>query len=345
MKQTTLVPTLEVLVKHQEKIHSAADTCTKEIFAAIPSLKAYSQFIDLLSLENSYTNGAIIHGDAGVGKSKMILEKLEKSGKRYKIFNTYTTPLSLYELLYNNRDKIIVLDDISQLLNDKKAVAILKSALFNPSGKRYLTYSSTSKVLEERGIPDKFVFNGQIIIILNEIPKTLRESFQALLSRVYSHKIQLTLKEKIDLVRIVFKHNSISYLTNTQKAVFLKFLESLVGFSNIHRYNVRTAMKCAEIFKSFGCDIEECKELFYSLLGTEPKLRKFITIETEADKRFMPVEKRIEIFKQVTGYSRREYFNIKSKYYTMKFGEQASISNESREIKLLMNKVGGEDAE
>jgi len=284
----------------------------------IPSFRSFYTFIDLLLSDAEYTHGAIIHGDAGIGKTKGVEVRLARSGKPYAFYNSYSTPLAFYELLYHDNGKTIVLDDVNTLLKNPASVAILKAALFSVSGQRLITYSSTAKVLEERGIPARFIFTGRIIIIMNEIPTTLRETFQALLSRTYEYQLRLSQDEKMELIRIVFDSTNTFGLQGPDKLELIFFLEKLVNFGNLHQFNIRTALRSAEIWAKLG--EEKAKPLIIDLMDADPKLKAFLILEDKA--KDLSVKRKVSIWEETTGYSRRAYFEIKSKYFRTRYGRE-----------------------
>jgi hypothetical protein len=310
---------------------AAGTTDTDELIAEkIPAFRSMFEFIDLLLGDSEYTQGAIIYGDAGVGKTHGLCKRLAKRGMPYALFNSYSTPLAFYELLFRNNGKLVILDDVNTLLHDPKAVAIMKAGLFSAGGARLITYSSTAKVLEERGIPGSFIFTGRIVILLNEIPQTIRETFQALLSRVYSHEVKLSLQEKKDLVRIVFEGSEVFGLVRQQKMVVLNLLTGCLDFSNAHRFNVRTALRAAEIYKKLGED--RATQLIYDLMDVDLRLRQFLLIENNCPG---PTEKKVELWIKTTGYSRRDYFNVKARYYLSTYGKKGARREEESEMKKL----------
>jgi hypothetical protein len=306
----------------------------------IPAFRALDDFLGMLvSPKSTYTQGAIITGAAGIGKTKRVVGKLSNAGVKYTIFNSYSTPLATYESLYRHNGECIVFDDTTGILQDKKSVAILKAALFSATGERLITYSSTAKVLQERGIPESFIFTGRIIIILNEIPATLKESFQALLSRVYHHDVKLTLDEKRRLVAHVFSSDApeLAALDEGQRAELLKMLTDVLDFSNAHRFNVRTALRAAEIYSALGR--EKAQELIFNLLDVDARLRHFLLIEKYGANE--NVQKRVEAFCSSTGYSRRVYFDIKAKYYGTRYGMAQSNEAQENEVRYLFGHIGG----
>ena len=98
---------------------------------------------------HKYAPACIIISEGGLGKSYLVRKKLENQCKQddYIIHSGHITPLALYIMLYKNHDKIIVLDDVEELLKNDNAVGILKAGLWDVmgDGKREITWASTSE--------------------------------------------------------------------------------------------------------------------------------------------------------------------------------------------------------
>ena len=125
----------------------------------------------------------IVTGPPGVGKSfgvetviesMDVMQKMElhdgadPKGKLGVEKVASASPLGLYQLLweYKAAGSVLVLDDSDSVLYDEAGINMLKAA--TDSGKtRKLTWRTESRILEDRGIPDMFEFEGSIIFITN----------------------------------------------------------------------------------------------------------------------------------------------------------------------------------
>ena len=172
---------------------------------------------------------------------------------------------------------------------------------------------STTKILNDRGLPDRFVFSGKIVIIANDNKTSKKESFRAFKSRMLTHDIKLSEDERKLLIRAVFMKQPVFDLPDTEKERLLVTMESVLDFSNVNNYNLRTAFKAADIWKNGG--EAKAKDLIYDLLGTDDSLRAFMTIEAEG--KDLTVAQRVEVWMKYTGYGRNEYYKTKSNYYRM----------------------------
>ena len=114
----------------------------------------------------------VITGMAGVGKTHLVKETLKSMGLResyeFEHFKGKATAAGLFITLYQNSDKIVVLDDCDSVFKDDDAVNILKAAL-DSYDTRKISYISTKPLKDEYGepIPAHFEFTGKIIFVSN----------------------------------------------------------------------------------------------------------------------------------------------------------------------------------
>jgi hypothetical protein len=114
----------------------------------------------------------VITGMAGVGKTHLVKETLKQLGLResydFEHFKGKATAAGLFITLYQNSDKIVILDDCDSVFKDDDAVNILKAAL-DSYDTRKISYISTKPLKDEFGepIPAHFEFTGKIIFISN----------------------------------------------------------------------------------------------------------------------------------------------------------------------------------
>lgn len=136
----------------------------------------------------------VVTGDPGLGKTYVVKETLEKSGLKesydFVHFKGRASSVGLFVTLYENSDKIIVLDDCDSVFRDDDAVNMLKSAL-DSYDRRFIS-NLTSKQLKDQydaAIPRTFEFTGQIIFITN-IP--MQQLDPAIRSRSFVADISMT---------------------------------------------------------------------------------------------------------------------------------------------------------
>jgi len=126
----------------------------------------------------------VITGMAGVGKTHLVKETLKQMGLResyeFEHFKGKATAAGLFITLYQNSDKIVVLDDCDSVFKDDDAVNILKAAL-DSYDTRKISYISTKPLKDEFGepIPAHFEFTGKIIFISNISQSKLDEAIRS----------------------------------------------------------------------------------------------------------------------------------------------------------------------
>ena len=287
----------------------------EKLCKAIPSIRDFHALFDRLLDDDAYMNGILVLGPAGMGKSYHVEAELLKSEKDYGIYNTHSTALGLYHLMYEHsgKDSVIVLDDIEAIAQDPHAISLLKAATFNTNQRREITWTSATAYLKKNGLPNRFEFQGKIVIIANNLRKKGDESFRAFLNRLSQCRLEMTPDEKKWVVRTVIMHRDVRGMSEVEKAEMLDFLEDAVTFGSIDAYNIRTAMKASDIWAYYGVDGRIfSKSLIHKMMEVNVPLEQFSIVETKGAK--LPVEKRIELFTELTGYKRRMYFNIKQRF-------------------------------
>jgi len=208
----------------------------------IPEFDAMKQYIRMTALGHS--NCAIINGEGGLGKSFTTIETLKEINADYALFTGYSTLLSFYKFLYENRDKIIVLDDTEGLLKDVRAIGLLKNALWEVDGRRQVEYNSSTSMLKDT--PESFDFTGRIIFLCNQIPNEGKRNMEALLSRALYYKIAFTFEQKMKILK-----KCISARTDLDPAQKQKIWDILNRYltSETNNINFRLVERLAQFVK------------------------------------------------------------------------------------------------
>lgn len=150
------------------------------------------------------TNALLLEAGPGIGKSYQIIETLEHEvGPRgYTKMSGYSSPLALYQKLYEaSGGQVLFLDDIEGLLENDKALSLLKQATWSERGQRFVEWQSTTSLVEA---PEKFAFNGRIIMCFNETPSD-DLIFDSLRDRCLPYEISFTYEERLDIMHEVAK--------------------------------------------------------------------------------------------------------------------------------------------
>ena len=107
-------------------------------------------------------NSVVVYGSAGIGKSYTCEEALPRAVT----IRGAVSAVGLFEILFLNRDDIIIFDDCDTMLWDPQAVNLLKAVL-DTTGTRRVRWGKQNKVLEENGVELDFEFRGQVIFLTN----------------------------------------------------------------------------------------------------------------------------------------------------------------------------------
>lgn len=259
----------------------------------------------------------ILKSEGGLGKSYLVRKKLKEHCKpdEYEIRNGHITPLSLYKLMYGHKDGIIMLDDVEDVLKNDIAVGILKAGLWDVegNGKREITWTSTSAKLGD--VPQKFTFNGGIILLCNKIPKRNDSVVKAFRTRGLEYEIQLTYKQKLKIFQQLidsadfFKIAGVN-LEKDDREQLKKDLEEHTSVV-MENFNFRTVVKLIK-FYVYGKQHHPDKPDLYIILH-----KKTNHVDEEKEivlnlmKKKLPVSQEVQQFRELTGKSRATYYRIK----------------------------------
>jgi len=160
----------------------------------------------LKAITDGTINLLILKGDAGFSKTYSTQKYLEENKKNSFYLNSYTTPLEFYHLLYQNRNREVIIIDDTQGIGDLKIIAMLKGACWGViNGDRKVSYHTTAKEFEKRNLPSTFDLKANIILIMNE---SIRE-FKPILDRGVDIDFKFSFKEKLEIFRSVKKEAKI----------------------------------------------------------------------------------------------------------------------------------------
>ena len=151
----------------------------------------------------------LITGQGGIGKSYNVEKILDQYGKRHETWERVkgkSSAAAMYNTLWYNRNKIVVFDDCDSVLKDPDAINVLKGAL-DSSNFREISWATKGEGLvytldlddnEEiaqrcqewsqdhhgkEGIPNHFIFEGEVIFISNLKKAEIYKRDSALLTR------------------------------------------------------------------------------------------------------------------------------------------------------------------
>jgi hypothetical protein len=127
-------------------------------------------------------NGVYLHGRPGSSKTFLVRTTLKSLGQRYAYSNGHLTPVGLFDLIDENPQSVVVLDDVSTIFEQPKALQILLAALGTPHDG-----SRTRTVRYKTATVDKVAhFEGSIIAISNlQLASHANAVLEALQDRVH----------------------------------------------------------------------------------------------------------------------------------------------------------------
>lgn len=105
-------------------------------------------------------------GRPGLGKSQRAQRTLEE--RPHVWIDCHATKLAMYCLLYQHRDQPIVIDDENTLLSALEKVGLM-NALCQTNPVKTLRWDSTTKLLDERGVPSQFQTSSPVLVITNRL--------------------------------------------------------------------------------------------------------------------------------------------------------------------------------
>lgn len=141
----------------------------------------------------------------------------EESKKYYTVIKGYSTAKGLYEILYHNRNRIVVFDDCDSILKDPVALMLLKGAL-DSYERRIISWRAKGFI--DDGLPRSFEFTGGVVFISN---KSLHEIDQAVRDRTIPVDLSMNTDQKLDRMTQIVKSGE--FLPNFDQQIKEQALE------------------------------------------------------------------------------------------------------------------------
>jgi hypothetical protein len=190
----------------------------------------------------------VITGGAGLGKTYLVKKTLTDMGleeaKQFVHFKGRATAAGLFVTLYENSDKIIVLDNCDSVFKDMDAVNMLKAAL-DSYDTRKLSYISTKPLKDAYGdpVPRHFEFTGKIIFISNISQSKLDEAIK---SRSFVSDISMNTKQMFQRIDDL-KNQIETKIPNEVKDKALEIMKGLEKKYDGVEINLRSFIKACRI--------------------------------------------------------------------------------------------------
>ena len=202
------------------------------------------------TVTRGHKTSRLITGVAGIGKSYSVMEELKDEAESAEDGQNFTIEYvtgglkdarTFYQFLSENNDKnkVIVFDDVNTILKDKECVEILRCACTNDAV-RTITYSD-NVVAKNKKHHEKLKFYSKIIIITN-IPVKKLDS--AIVSRTSPIDITATKAEIFEYVVENAKGAPPRKIAGSFKIDVLKFIKNGIGIENISKFDFRIFEDC-----------------------------------------------------------------------------------------------------
>lgn len=322
---------MEQIRKEEEESNELQRKAIENIKKQPSNIKKY--FFIPRKLVNSFLDekqkdisGMILQGEAGIGKTKLCMDIFKERtwilNDDYAILSGYATPLELFIFLYKNRDKrVILFDDIAKQFDNELSKGLLLSALWNPTGKRFCTYQSTTeKLVDDEGnaIPRTFPLTTKILWCLNNLPLEL----QNIKSRCYYYEMDFNYKTKIQIIYEICKLENIpieiaDYISDTTNEAY--------------QIDFRLPLKLFGLWKTN-------KDDFQKLAKAILKPDEDLVIIKDALAKYPSVNEAITEYINRTGHSRATFFRRKKLLVQNIFFEEVEEVSKSQSI-TQMDKV------
>ena len=201
----------------------------------------------------------VITGGAGLGKTYLVKKTLTEMGleeaKQFVHFKGRATAAGLFVTIYENSDKIIVLDDCDSVFKDVDAVNLLKAAL-DSYDTRKLSYISTKPLKDTYGdpVPRHFEFTGKIIFISNINQSKLDDAIK---SRSFVADISMNTKQMFKRIDDL-KDQMETKIPIEVKEKALKIMKSLEAKYDGVEINLRSFIKASRIC---AMGFEDCESM------------------------------------------------------------------------------------
>jgi len=189
-----------------------------------------------------YARGFLLYGESSLGKSHRVKSVLKELGlKDYVFVSGHITPMKFYEKLYQARDSLVIFDDVD-ILGNLIILNMIKASLNENSG-NVVEYHTTKKM----DIPSSFIFNGQVIMLLNDIPKR-NEHLKAIESRVLKYHLKFSREEILKIIFEIAHKFEIEGTTTEDRIIIANWIKDNTTQAT-ENLNIRLYLQAVDFFK------------------------------------------------------------------------------------------------
>ena len=229
------------------------------------------QYIEMVASKKA--KGLLLYGETSLGKSHRVKEVLKRLGiKDYVFVSGHITPMKFFSKMYQAKDKLVIFDDVD-ILSNLIILNMIKAGLNDNSG-NVVEYHTTKKM----DIPSSFIFNGQMIILLNEIPSQ-NEHLKAIESRVITYHLKFTREEKIKIIFEIAHKKEIEGTTLDERLEIARWIRENTNLST-ENFNIRLYLQAIDFYK---WNKSNWKELTFQQIRNDEFVELIITGVTNDD--------------------------------------------------------------
>jgi len=238
----------------------------------------------------------------GLGKSTAVDEAL--NGTDYLVIDSHATPVSFYKQLYDNKNKLIVLRDIQNLLNNQITISMLKN-LTDTKELKEISYHTTSKLLKD--YESSFVTTSKTLVELNYLNAN-SPHLTALMTRGYALDFQPNATEVINKMKEIAPKITID-LNEVERKEVLDYIISFGEGSD--SLNLRTLVRGFQLKEWGKHDTAfDWQDNLRQLMNIDNRLIVLKELQIRPN---LSEEEKVKEFMRTTGFSRATYFTLKSK--------------------------------
>lgn len=186
--------------------------------------------------------GLLLYGESSLGKSYNVKKVLKDLDIKDSFFvSGHITPMKFYEKLYQAKDSLVVFDDVD-ILGNQIVLNMIKASLNENSG-NVVEYHTTKRM----DIPNSFIFNGNVIILLNDIPKR-NEHLKAVESRVLKYHLKFSREEILKIIFEIVHKQEIEGIDLKEKLEIANWIKENTDLST-KNLNIRLYLQAVEFYK------------------------------------------------------------------------------------------------
>lgn len=166
------------------------------------------------------SNGILICGGPGIGKSYTVEESLRRHRAQYASLKGYSANLEFYQFLHANRNKLVFIDDADSVFGDLITLNILK-AILETRPNRQVSWLTTSN---QQTAPPSFTFTGKVIFVTNLTVERMNQHMQALMSRILFVNFDVTRPELLRRIRLIARNSDYKRMPRDERMMIARFV-------------------------------------------------------------------------------------------------------------------------